>query len=209
MKTMLSAIVGVFLATGQIYSQGTFTFANTADSLVMYQTNGSSPDFWLNPQLAPVPAGGGRVEVLWAPVGTTDHFQFQRLGASVSITPIAGRFSGGVRTVPAGTGFFGIPAGGDVALFVRGWLGPASTWEDALYGPNWSPLIAMSGIFTITTGDPTTFPASTPASLTPGFPGLSLLYIPEPSIASLTGFGVACLWLFKGWSASGRKPERS
>jgi hypothetical protein len=177
-------------------AQGTFLFSNSPDSLVMYQTN-SGPDYWQNPQFAPVPVGGGGVQVLWAPVGTTEHHLFQPVGPATPIAVVAGRFLGGTRTIPAGTGFSGIAPGAEVALMVRGWRGPATTWEEAAFGFNGFNMLGWSAIFNLDTGDPTLNPQGVPGQMAAVFPGLNIVYIPEPSALALAGLGAAVLVLFR------------
>jgi len=189
MKPINCLIACVFSLVWTASGQGTFnfnTYFSTA-ALVRYQTN-TGPDIFSNPMLAPVPVNGGRVEVLWAPVGTTDPFLFQPLGPVVTIYPVPGRFIGGVRTVPWGYGSSGIEPGGLVTLMVRGWVGSASSWNEAT---GTATLLGYSAPFTIDTGDPTLLLAETPTSIVNAFPGLDLVYIPEPSSLALIGFGIA------------------
>lgn len=191
MKKQLLILLLVVSAALMCRGQGTFVFANFSGSAVQYQTN-SGPDYWVNPEFAPVPVGAGYVQALWAPLGTTEIHLFQPIGAAVAIGPVAGYFSGGVRTIPAGTGFDGIAPGAEVALVVRGWVGSATTWEQAYFGMG-AFMVGWSAIFNLATGDPTSTPAEIPTPMRPMFPGLNFTYIPEPSALALVGG--SALWL--------------
>lgn len=191
MKSFLSILaLGILTLTSQ--GQGTITFNNSATTLVVYQLNYGSPD------TAPVPVGSGYVELFWAPLGTTDLQLFQPVPGlnPLPISVQAGRFTGGTRTIPAGSGFTGIAPGALVSAYLRGWTGTANAWYDGTFGE-----VGYSPIFTIDTGDPTTTPASVPGTLYASgnnqtgnaFTGLTLLIIPEPSSLALCGFGVASL----------------
>jgi len=193
MKTQPLLALLVVLASMSGLAQGTFHFSNGPDQLVMYQTN-SGPDYWQNPQFTVVPAGGGYVQAMWAPLGTTDFYLFQPVGTAVAITPIAGRFSGGTRTIPLGAGFNGIAPGAEVAMLVRGWVGSATTWEQAYFSLG-AHMIGWSAIFTLDTADPTATPAESPTQLRTAFPGLQIAFIPEPSSLVLVGLSAAVLGL--------------
>jgi len=187
-KTLVTMLAAIAVAASS-YGQGTVTFNNTAAAIVQQRT---SP---VNSALISVPANGGKVELLWAPVGTTDLGLFTPVGAVVNITPTAGRFTGGTRTIPAGTGLSGIVAGGQVALAVRGWTGTAASWNLVDLG---TQQVGYSSIFTLTTGNPTTVPAGTPTAIVGnGFTGLQLAYVPEPTSMTLAGLGAAALLAFR------------
>lgn len=164
------------------YAQGTVAFNNVAASVVKQWTS------LTDPTLINVPVGGGRVELLWATVGQTDLSQFN----SVSVTgfnTVPGRFSAGTVTIPTPV------AGSGVALVVRGWTGASLTWagRDLVLGQD-----GYSSIFTLAaTGNPTTVPPGTPASINPAFTGLTMVPVPEPSSMVLAGLGAASLLLFR------------
>lgn len=162
------------------YGQGTVVFANSTTTLI--QTNGVSL----------VAAAGAKVELLWAPVGVTALDQFQLLPGAVTVgSPLAGRFSGGNRTVPVGNGVDGIAAGSIANFVVRGYIGldwTTRSWE------------GFSSVFTLDTGDPTTVPAGTPTAITSagGWTGnMNLTIVPEPSSMALAGLGAASLLIFR------------
>ena len=192
MKKTLVTMLAAAAMVASSYGQGTVTFNNTAGTLVTKDTapgNATQVSVVGNPS-------AGKVELLWAPVGTTDLQLFTPVGAVVNIAPTPGRFTGGTRTIPAGSGATGISAGGAVALVVRGWTGTATSW--ALVAP--SEAIGYSSIFTINaTGNPTTTPAGTPTAITiaGGFTGLQLHYVPEPTSMALAGLGAASLLIFR------------
>lgn len=163
------------------YAQGTVNFANAAASVVKQWTT------LTDPTLINVPAAGGRVELLWAAVGTTDLTAFSSINATANfIAP--GRFSGGTVTIPVTV------AGSGAALVVRGWTGASLTWA----GITDTDQRGYSSIFTLAaTGNPTTVPPGTPASINPAFTGLTVVPIPEPSSMVLAGLGAASLLLFR------------
>ena len=158
MKKTLATIVTSAALVACSYAQGTVNFANAAASVVKIQTS------QVDPTLINMPVGGGRVELLWAAVGTTDLGLFSSVG-STGFTTAPGRFSGGTLTVPTTV------AGGGAALVVRGWTGSSATWG----GITALDQSGYSSIFTLAaTGNPTTVPPGTPASINPAFTGLSL-----------------------------------
>lgn len=198
MKKSIITVLAAVAVAATSYGQGTVTFANTAATHVRIQT---SPN---DPTLISMPVGGGAVQLLWAPVGTTDLELFNPVQTPATANTTAdgitrfvtavGRFSGGAATVP------GISAGGIAALVVRGWTGDYANWAEAsaaaLLG---EAQIGWSSIFTIDTGDPTSIPSGTPTALTAagGFTGLELAYVPEPSSMALAGLGAASLLIFR------------
>lgn len=183
MKPFLLTTLALGVFTLSSLGQGTFSLNNSASTLVLtttvYGTN------------APASSSlDAKIEILWAPVGTTDYNLFQLVpGAVVNVgVPSAGRFSGGTRTIPAGSGYTGIAPGDTVAALFRGWTGPATSWNQ-FQNSGWNGLLGFSSVFTIDTGDPTMTPAGTPASIysstaTP-FSGMVIGWIPEPSSAAL------------------------
>jgi hypothetical protein len=183
-KTSFVVLVGLGLVAlsfrRSAFGQGSFSFMNAPETLVRvsYTVGVSSP------------ATDAKVEILWAPVGTTDLFLFQPVpGASpVAVgAVVAGRFFGGTRTIPAGSGFSGIAPGATVAAFIRGWTGPANSWFE--FQTSSTGLFGYSPIFTIDTADPTTAPPEPPVNISSStlmpFTGLTLTYLPEPSSAAL------------------------
>lgn len=165
-------------------AQGTLVFANSPSSLVQI-------DMVPHPLHPATAAEDAHVELYWAPLGTTDINLFQAvpglIGAVGIVSP--GRFSGGVRTIPAGSGYSGIAPGAEVSCYIRAWYG-GPTWFTAFWG-------SYSAIFTVDTGDPTTTPDGTPgyiynSTATP-FTGV-IIAIPEPSSAMLliVGSGLLC-----------------
>lgn len=201
-KQLLSVVLWV--ATVSSFAQGTVSVQNTPGTLVQYQTNFIYQYPYPPPELAPVPVGGGYVELLWAPLGTSDLSLFTSLGSPILITPIAGRFAGGVRTIPAGTGFNGIAPGDTVSAVLRGWTGTAPTWNQAMFS---TALLGYSAIFTVDTGNPLTNPGEIPGSIVSstanGFAGLNLVFIPEPASAALLLLGAGLFVPFR------RRPNNS
>ncbi|MCO5051835.1 MAG: PEP-CTERM sorting domain-containing protein [Verrucomicrobiae bacterium] len=187
-KTLIAAIAAVAIGT-VAYGQGLVQFNNSGTTLVNVD---------LGEGLVPAAANSGFVQLLWAPVGTTDLSLFQPTlnAASGNITAdgaarfiSAGRFSGGTITIP------GIAPGGATALVVRGWLGTAATWDEALAqgaATGWSAIFTMSE-----TGNPTTVPAGTPIATSGSFPAGMVIAIPEPTSMALAGLGAAALLIFR------------
>jgi hypothetical protein len=182
MKKTLATIITVGALVASSYAQGTVNFANAAASVVKKWTT------LTDSTLVNMPVGGGRVELLWAAVGTTDLNLFSSVGIT-GFNTAPGRFSGGTLTIPTTV------AGGGAALVVRGWTGASLTWAGI------DPLTDQAGyssIFTLAaTGNPTTVPPGTPASINPAFTGLTVVPIPEPSSMVLAGLGAASLLLFR------------
>lgn len=176
-KTLVTMMAAIAVAASS-YGQGTVTFANGTTSLI--QVNGVTATAGAN----------AKVELLWAPIGVTDIGQFQVLGAIVNVgTPTAGRFSGGNRTVPAGSGATGIAAGASANFIVRGFVGTDYATA-AIRG--------FTPAFTVDTGDPTTIPAGTPTAITTTWTGnLNLVAVPEPTSMALAGLGAASLLIFR------------
>lgn len=199
MKAKLLLSLALVFSTAVALAQGTVAIQNTSSTLVQYQTNYIYSYPYPPPELAPVPVGGGYVELLWAPLGTTDLNLFTALGPPIVITPAPGRFGGAVRTIPAGTGFNGIAPGDTVSAVVRAWTGTAPTWYQALFGG--SSLLGWSAIFTVDTGNPLTTPLEPPGSIVSstanGFAGINLVFIPEPTSMALAGLGAASLLIFR------------
>jgi hypothetical protein len=182
MKKTLATIITVGALVASSYGQGTVTFNNVAATVVKQWTT------LQDSTLINIPVGGGRVELLWAAVGTTDLNLF----SSVAITgfnTVPGRFSGGAVTIPTP-----VPGGG-AALVIRGWTGSSLTWggiNAATDQAGWSSIFTLAS-----TGNPTTIPPGTPASINPAFTGLTVVPIPEPSSMVLAGLGAASLLLFR------------
>ena len=188
MKRILLTTFTACILTLTSSGQGTFSFANSTTSLFQYRdlSTGYVP--------TPVPVHGGMVELLWAPLGTLDLYLFQVVPGvnPITVVPASGRFIGGTRTIPAGSGFTGIAPGDTVSMVIRGWKGSATSWLEA--EGSVGELLGYSEIFTVNTGDPTIIPAEIPGRLTGpgGFTGL-IVGVPEPSCLALGGFGVAVL----------------
>lgn len=131
-------------------------------------------------------AAGARVEILWAPLGSTDLGLFQPVGGIINVgVPVAGYFSGGTRTIT------GIAPGAVVSMVVRGWtIGSGATYDVATAR-------AITPIFTFDTADPTAQPApEAPSNLNAVFPGMNI-QVPEPTSMALAGLGAASLLIFR------------
>lgn len=190
-KPLLTLMLLVATVSG--FAQGALLLQNTPSTLIQYQTNYVYTYPYPTPEFAPVPVGGGYVQLLWAPLGTTDLSHFTPLDSPIIITPVAGRFAGGVHTIQ------GIAPGDTVSAFIRAWMGTATTWDQALFGG--SGLLGYSAIFTVDTGNPLTTPLEPPGSIvsstSDGFTGLNLVFIPEPSSAPLLLLGAGLVVTFR------------
>jgi hypothetical protein len=190
MKKVVATIVIVATAAS-CFAQGTVGMANTATTLVRQYTSASDPTP-IN-----VPAGQGKVEFLWAPLGTIDIGLFQTVSnaSPVTITPLAGRFSTATAvTIP------GIPAGGIVMGVLRGWSGAFLSYDAAIQAG--LGMAGYSNPFQVDTGDPTAVPAGTPGNIVNsmpglGFAGMTLTPIPEPTTFALAGLGAAALLIVR------------
>jgi len=180
-KTILTSLATLVIASGA-FAQGTVNFNNSSASLVTY---GEGPNAGNS-----LPTGGVfSVALYWAVAGTTDVNSFVQIGASAGIAPIAGRYSGGVRTTGAGTA-----PDGTGAFLVRAWsTADGASWEQASVVPNaWQ---GTSGIFQSATGgggSPATLPVGLSATALPFT--VALVPVPEPSVIMLGIAGAGLLW---------------
>jgi hypothetical protein len=197
MKKYLSILAVVAMASSA-FAQGTVAFANNGQSLVT--ASGTA-----------IPANGGFAQLLWAPSGTASSAYTQgdpaawfaanpgwaaataAQGGIDAIGPVAGRFTGNTVTVPTAT------PGATIQAIVAGWTGNYADLNLAYAG---HASIGFSAAFQVATGNPTTVPPGTAASITGAgqFTGLNALpttIIPEPSTLALAGLGVAALLVLR------------
>lgn len=175
------------------FGQGTVVF-NNGTGLVWQLISANDPN------LIPVPKGGGAVQLFWAPTGTpyTPWLPSQApaawyvanpgwsLGPVVGFTTqTAGKFDGGVLTLSP------LAAGGTIDYVVMGWTGIAQSFEAALEG---NAQANVSSRFTSPTG--TITPPGTEVPLADSFGGL-ILAMPEPSSLALVGLGAATLFILR------------
>jgi hypothetical protein len=171
-KTLVTMVAAVAFAAAS-YGQGTINFVNTAGSLI--QIDGVNA----------TAAQGVKIELLGAAPGVTDAGLFQLAGAAANVgVPLAGRFSGGIRTIN------GIAPGGAASILVRAYVG--ESYETA-------NVRGISSILSFaSTGNPLSEPPGTAAALVDGgFTGLNLTIVPEPSSMALAGLGAAALVFFR------------
>lgn len=185
----------VAFATGS-FAQGTVVFANTAATTVKIANTPDEP---------PVNVGltadsGAYVQLLWAPLGTTDLNLFLPVATQVTqyttangITDfhtVPGLFFGGVATVNVST------PGGGVALVLRGWTGGFDSYEAALGSQ--AAFVGYSIIWELaSTGNPVGIPPTVPARLNAPAGGFVLHIVPEPTSMALAGLGAAALLIFR------------
>jgi hypothetical protein len=195
MKKYLSMLAVVAVAASA-FAQGTVNFSNNGSTLVKL------------PDGTSVPANGGFVQLLWAPANTaatdlganqnltqwlTANPGWAKIDTSVkAIGPVAGRFLGGTVTVPTST------PGAPINAAVASWAGSAANFDAAVAAGS---AVGISAEFAVTTGNPNTTPAGTPAVITGvgQFGGMTLgtSVIPEPSSLALAGLGAAALLVFR------------
>lgn len=175
MKKTLLTILAVGALAASSFAQGTINVA--------YSTGGNTVRI---DGVAANSAANARVELLWAPQGTTELSAFTPLGGLINVgTPIAGYFSGGTRTIQ------GIAPGAIVAVYVRGFtLASGASYDVA-------SVRGATPIFLFDTANPTAVPAEPASNLNAVFPGLNLTAIPEPSSMAIAGLGAASLLIFR------------
>lgn len=177
MKKLLLTMLAASALAASSYGQGTI---NVAYSL------GGANGVRVEGVLA-AGAAGARIELLWAPQGTTDLGLFTPLGALINVgTPTAGNFSGGTRTIA------GIGQGAIVSIYLRGFtIGSGASYDVAT-------VRGATPIFTFDTANPLATPAPEVApNLNATFPGLNLVAVPEPTSMALAGLGAASLLIFR------------
>jgi len=178
-KTLLRLSVFILVIgihTAPVRADGWFQFVNSAFTPVLERDP-------LTQLTSPVPVLGGKVEFMYAPLGTTNLglFQLAEGYGPVNINPLPGRFMGGTFRLND------IAPGATISALVRGWTGNSATWEEALLSG--SAKVGISEIFLIATTDPTPIPPLPPANMVfsipgQGFAGL-ILQVPEPSVLSV------------------------
>jgi hypothetical protein len=177
MKTPLTCIrlcaFVLLLAPNLAKADGWLLFANNSTTGRVFERD----PFTL--QLTPVPAYGGKVELLYAPQGTTDFSLFHPVtGESpVSFAPTAGVFAGGTYRMTD------IAPGAVISAIVRGWSGDFNSWDEAVNSS--AAKLGVSSIFLVDTTDPQGLPIPLPPANImnsvpgQGFAGL-ILQVPEP-----------------------------
>lgn len=197
MKKYLS-ILAVTALAASAFAQGTVSFVNNSASIVKAGTDLASA--------VAIPANGGYVQLLWAPSGTaatpytagslTDWLAanpgWAAIDASIkAVGPAAGRFNAGAITVPTAT------PGAPIQAAVAAWQGNFASFNAAAAA---QAATGISSSFAVATGNPTTTPPGTAASITGAgqFTGVTALsIIPEPSALTLAGLGAAALMIFR------------
>ena len=191
MKKLLITAAAV-LATLSSFAQGTVNFSNATGTQAQRVRMDDPTTGALAPNGTTYSFG-----LYYAPDGTTDESMFVMLGASTGIagTAPSGIYNGGTRTAPTAT------AGGFGSFQVRGWeTALGATYETAYAAgqAQGSGRFGKSSIVRVDTGDPTTVPAGTPASLTAaGINGFALTTVPEPSAIALGILGAGTLLLLR------------
>lgn len=183
MKKAIVVAAGLLFAVSfKASAQGTVTFANSNTSLVTAEVGGPAVPTGLNSGY-----GGLLVGLFWGVQGSTED-QLVQIGATASINPIAGRYSGGTRTTGAGTA-----AGATATFQVRAWSADlGATWAEAQAsgGTGW---IGASTLFDSATGGAGE-PPSTPINLNASVPGFAVTLVPEPSVIALAVLGAGALF---------------
>jgi hypothetical protein len=195
MKKYLSIIAVAAMAAyaTSALAQGTVGFNNSSTTLVQQWADATGST------LQAVPKGAGFVQIAYAPggtaytpwAGTTASAWIAlnpgwTLGSSTGISPVAGRFNGGVLTLT------GVAAGANADYVILGWAGAAASFDAAFAAGD---QLNVSAKLTTPTGG--VDPLVPPPSLSTSFTGLTLQPIPEPSAFALAGLGAAALLIFR------------
>jgi len=189
-KLYLTAILCAAMAASAL-AQGTIVFdSSNATSWTTLQV-GPTPDA-ISPTNLPA-AGAWTAALLFAP-GTTLG---QPIGNFIQVGTTLGNngyISGPTITIPSGDGE---AAGASGVFIVEGWQGTFANYAAAA-GPGGATFLGQSVEFVNGTGNPTTIPPGTAASLT-GWDGSLILVnpVPEPTTIALGGLGAAALLLFR------------
>jgi PEP-CTERM motif len=218
MKKALTLVI-LIVTPSIIFAQGSVAFLNNSASLVQQWTSA------YDSTLAPVPVGGGYVQLIVAPRGNpllhplgvyegSSGFLpgysslagfladnpgwavfYPDHGTPAPIILAPGRFNGGSGVI------YSIGNGADADYVVIGWTGAYATYDDAyaadLANPN-SSFLGMSAIATTHTGI-TFINPGTAVPLSSTFQGMTLApaVIPEPTTVLLAGLGAVLLLLFR------------
>jgi len=196
MKKNLAILAALMVAAVSASAQGTVAFANSPTSLVTRDG------------ISLANTANGRVQLAWAAEGVSltawspDMTLASWLGMNPGVSlidgtanvgvPLAGRFSGGAKTIPTAV------AGGVVQGVVIGWAGPAVYANfDAAFAAQ--GFVGVSAPFIVDTANPLATPSPEPAAAIANFTGLSLVpaVVPEPSSMLLAGLGAAALLIFR------------
>ena len=188
MKTLLSVLAG-FIAVVGACAQGTVNFANTASTLVTYDSGGGG-----------VPPGQFTAQLLYWATNPGFVNLNSSLAGFTSIKTTAnfvspGRFIGGTAVTPNTT------AGGGNAWFaVVVWSTSAGSYDAARTAVGYT--YGFSSIFQNATANPNSVPPSPPAQLS-GFNGISVP-VPEPTVILLSVMSGIVLVLFRARKQAAR-----
>jgi hypothetical protein len=184
---LITALAGITAVSA--FGQGSVNFANNSATRIWYET-GTGTTF--------VPIGTRfTAELVYAPDGTAaGEFESSaiRVGGTTTFGPVPGLFSGGGRTAPGIT-----PAGGFGLFQVRVWETAAGAdYREAILRGDAQYQAGTSGILRVDTGDPTTVPPGTAASLVAaGLTGFGVSPVPEPSVIGLGLLGAGALLMLR------------
>jgi len=216
MKKLLG-IAAICALTASVFAQGTVTLGNQT-GLIKQWTSATDTT------LISVPKGGGYIQLLAAPSGTSLVSPLFNAGGGLNYNSLAGFLNanpgwaaawgpntgttGNPALMALGNGLInggtftinGIGAGANAAYLWLGWTGTFTTADAALAA--WTPgsgnMFGQSAVFTTATGNPTTTPPGTPINLKTTFGGMTLTAsVPEPTSLTLAGLGLAALLVFR------------
>lgn len=216
MKKLLG-IAAICALTVSAFAQGTVTL-NNQTGLIKQWTSATDQT------LISVPKGGGYIQLLAAPSGTSLVSPLFSTSGTLNYSSLAGFLganpgwaaawgpntgtTGNPALIGLGAGLInggtftinGIAPGANAAYLWLGWTGAFTTADAALAA--WTPgsgnMFGQSGVFTTTTGNPTTTPPGTPAGLKTTFAGMTLTAsVPEPTSLTLAGLGLAALLVLR------------
>jgi len=181
------------------FAQGTLTFQNATPNLVTITVNGTTSTA---SKTGAAPGNGIEIALYYqadtggsapAAIGANGAVGQWLLGGTTTLIPAPGNFNGGTLAL-SGTSS-SIPT--TVWIDIVGWNNGATTIGTALGATGTANYFGSAAVFAQTLGVPQGTPPSTPASIEPGFTGLNLQIIPEPTTIALGGLGAASLLFFR------------
>ena len=188
MKKLAIMAAAVF-ATVNIYAQGTVNFSNIGGGGVTNSLTGArvvtGATFMVQLYYAPDSASAPADDLLMP------------LSGVATIGPLAGIYSGGVRTAPV------TPPGASAWFQVRAWEAAFGTSYEAALANGQAvggrlALTGKSNTFKVNTADPTLIPPENAASLiAAGLQGFTINAVPEPSVIGLGLLGAGALLLLR------------
>jgi hypothetical protein len=182
-KLAILLFAAAVASTGSALAQGTVVFNNASSSLVRVNDPVAGTAV---PIGATSGYGGLLVGLFWGAQGAAEGSLVQ-IGATTSINPIAGRYSGGQRVTGAGTA-----AGATGTFQIRAWSADLGADWAAASTSGATGWIGKSALFDSATGGAGS-PASPAVPLANTVPGFAVTLVPEPSVVALAVLGAGAL----------------